>query len=162
MTPGRFFVLFIFVVGAIGTVVSGANFYIRLFYIGLLLIVLAWLMTMLSLRGLKIERRARSLRGTVGDIFDEHYEIINTSKIPKLWLEVVNETSVPNASGSRVLTLLRGKQKRSYTARTWLTNRGGFVLGPTKVTSGDPFGILESRKRSPQNHLLLFYPCYSM
>ena len=54
MTPGRFFVLFIFVVGAIGTVVSGANFYIRLFYIGLLLIVLAWLMTMLSLRGLKI------------------------------------------------------------------------------------------------------------
>ena len=29
MTPGRFFVLFIFVVGAIGTVVSGANFYVR-------------------------------------------------------------------------------------------------------------------------------------
>jgi len=158
VTPGRFFVLFIFVVGATGTVVSGANFYIRLFYIGLLLIVLAWLMTMLSLRGLKVERRARSLRGTVGDIFEEHYEVINTSKIPKLWLEVVNETSVPNASGSRVLTLLRGKQKRSYTARTWLTNRGGFVLGPTRVTSGDPFGIFRVSKTFPAESSLVVLP----
>lgn len=158
MTPGRVFVLFIFIIGAIGTVVNGANFYIRMFYIGLLLIVLAWLMTILSLRGVKVERRARSLRGTVGDIFEEHYEIINTSKIPKLWLEVANETSVPNASGSRVLTLLRGRQKRSYTARTWLTQRGGYTLGPTKITSGDPFGIFRVSQSIPADSSLVVLP----
>lgn len=158
MTPGRVFVFLIFVVGAIGTVVNGANYYIRMLYIGLLLIVLAWLMTTLSLRGIKVERRARSLRGTVGDIFEEHYEINNTSKIPKLWLEVANEAAVPNASGSRVVTLLRGKQKRSYTARTWLTSRGGFTLGPTKITSGDPFGIFRASRTFPADSSLLVLP----
>ena len=112
MTPGRAFVFFIFIVGAIGTVVTGSSFYVRMLYIGFLLIALAWLMTRLSLSGIKVERRARSLRGTVGDIFEEQFEISNSSRIPKLWLEVVNETPVPNASGSRVLTLLRARQKR--------------------------------------------------
>ncbi len=158
MTPGRIFVFLIFAFGAIGTVVNGATFYVRMLYIGLLLIVLAWLMTVLSLRGIKVERRARSLRGTVGDIFEEHYEINNTSKIPKLWLEIANETTVPNSSGSRVLTLLRGKQKRSYTARTWLTNRGGFTLGPTKITSGDPFGIFRASRTIPADSSLVVLP----
>ena len=158
MTPGRAFVFFIFIVGAIGTVVTGSNFYIRMLYIGFLLIVLAWLMTRLSLSGIKVERRARSLRGTVGDIFEEQYEISNSSRIPKLWLEVVNETSIPNASGSRVLTLLRGRQKRSYTARTWLTHRGGYILGPTRITSGDPFGIFRVSQTIPAHSSLIVLP----
>jgi len=158
VTPGRVFVLLILGIGAIGTVVNGAGFYVRVFYIGLLLIALAWLMTTLSLRGIKVERRARAMRGTVGDIFEEHYEITNTSKMPKLWLEVVNETSIPHASGSRVLTLLRGRQKRSHTSRTWLTGRGGFTLGPTKVTSGDPFGIFRTSRTFPATSSLVVLP----
>jgi uncharacterized protein (DUF58 family) len=123
-------------------------------YIGFLLIALAWLMTRLSLSGIKVERRARSLRGTVGDIFEEQFEISNSSRIPKLWLEVVNETPVPNASGSRVLTLLRARQKRSYTARTWLTHRGG----PTRITSGDPFGIFRVSQTIPAHSSLIVLP----
>ena len=118
-------------------------------YLGVLLIVLAWLLTIFSLRGIRVERKARSLRAAVGDIFEEHYEIINSSFIPKLWLEISNDTTIPHATGSRVLTLLRGRQKRSYTARTWLTSRGGFLLGPTTVTSGDPFGIFRVSKSFP-------------
>jgi uncharacterized protein (DUF58 family) len=158
VTPGRIFVFFILVIGAIGTVVNGSAFYVRMLYIGFLLIALAWLMTRYSLRGITIDRRARSLRGTVGDIFEEHYEIINTSRIPKLWLEVVNETPIPNASGSRVLTLLRGRQKRSYTARTWLTHRGGYTLGPTQIASGDPFGIFRASQTLPANSSLVVLP----
>jgi len=158
VTPGRVFVLLILGIGAIGTAVNGAGFYVRILYIGFLLIALAWLMTTLSLRGIKVERRARAMRGTVGDIFEEHYEITNTSKMPKLWLEVVNETSIPHASGSRVLTLLRGRQKRSYTSRTWLTGRGGFALGPTRITSGDPFGIFRATRTYPADSSLVVLP----
>jgi uncharacterized protein (DUF58 family) len=158
VTPGRVFVFSILIIGAIGTVVSGSTFYVRMLYIGFLLIALAWLMTRLSLRGIKIERRARALRGTVGDIFEEHYEIINSTKLPKLWLEVVNETTIPNASGSRVLTLLRGRQKRSYVARTWLTHRGGYRLGPTRITSGDPFGIFRTSRTLPGESSLVVIP----
>ena len=158
MTPGRIFVLLILAVGGVGSVVNGAAFYTRMLYMGVLLIVLAWLLTVFSLKGIKIERKARSLRAAVGDIFEEHYEVINTSRIPKLWLEVSNNTTIPNATGSRVLTLLRGRQKRSYTARTWLTGRGGFLLGPTTITSGDPFGIFRVSKNLPATSSLVVLP----
>ncbi|NJC94837.1 MAG: hypothetical protein FIB03_00630, partial [Anaerolineae bacterium] len=126
MTPGRAFVLLILIVGVVGTLVNGAVFYVRLLYLGILLILLAWFLTLASLRGLKVERRARSSRAGVGDVFEEHFEVANNSRITKLWLEVANETNIPHATGSRVVTLLRGRQKRSFTARTWLTSRGGF------------------------------------
>jgi len=152
----RLFVLLLLAIGGIGSFVNGASFYIRLLYLGLLILALAWLMTVLSLRGVKIERRARSLRAAVGDIFEEHYEVINDSWFPKLWLEIANETKIPFATGSRVQTLIPARQKRSYAARTWLTKRGSFLLGPTVVSSGDPFGIFRrSKKISSENSLVV-------
>ena len=138
--------------------VNGAIHYVRLLYLGVLLLVLAWLLTILSLRGIRVERRSRSLRAGVGDVFEEHFDIINDSRITKLWLEVANETKIPNATGSRIITILRGRQKRSYTARTWLTSRGGFALGPTTVPSGDPFGIFRVSKEFPATSSLVVFP----
>lgn len=158
MTPGRLFVLIVLAVGGIGTLVNGAVYYVRLLYLGALLLVIAWLLTVLSLRGVNVERRARSSRAGVGDVFEEHFEITNNSRITKLWLEVSNETRIPNATGSRIVTILRGRQKRSYTARTWLTSRGGFSLGPTTLTSGDPFGIFRTSKHFPAASRLVVFP----
>jgi len=158
VTPGRIFVLLILAVGAIGTLVNGAVFYVRLLYLGSLLILIAWVLRMISLNGIKVERQARSLRASVGDIFEEHFEVSNASKLPKLWLEVSNESAIPNVTGSRLITLLRARQKRSYTSRTWLTNRGGFQLGPTKITSGDPFGIFRVSRVFPASSTLIVLP----
>ncbi|MFZ5884378.1 MAG: DUF58 domain-containing protein [Chloroflexota bacterium] len=158
MTPGRILVLLLLVVGGIGTLVNGAVYYVRLLYLGGLLLIAAWLLTVTSLRGVTVERRARTSRAGVGDIFEEHFEIINNSRLTKLWLEVVNETKMPNAGGSRIVTLLRGRQRRSYTARTWLTSRGGFTLGPTTLTSGDPFGIFRVSKKFPAAGRLVVFP----
>lgn len=158
MTPGRVFVLLLLAVGGIGTMVDGAVYYVRLLYLGVLLLVLSWLLTAFSLRGITVQRRARSSRAGVGDVFEEHFEITNNSRITKLWLEVVNETKIPNATGSRILTILRGRQKRSYTARTWLTSRGGFSLGPTTIRSGDPFGIFRVSRQIPVDANLVVFP----
>ncbi|HET9587361.1 MAG TPA: DUF58 domain-containing protein [Anaerolineales bacterium] len=158
MTPGRIFVFLIFAVGAIGTSVNGAVFFIRLLYLGSLLIILAWILRMIALNGIQVERQARSLRASVGDIFEEHFDVTNASRLPKLWLEVSNESSIPNATGSRLITFLRPRQRRSYTARTWLTNRGGFILGPTRITSGDPFGIFRVSRLYPASSTLMVLP----
>jgi uncharacterized protein (DUF58 family) len=158
VTPGRILVLLTLAVGALGTAVNGGTVYVRLLYLAILLLLLAWLLTIPALRGIRVERQARSLRASVGDIFEEHFEISNESKLPKLWLEVANETTIPYATGSRILTLLRSKQKRIYTARTWLTNRGGFPLGPTTITAGDPFGIFRVSKSYPANSSLMVLP----
>jgi uncharacterized protein (DUF58 family) len=70
----------------------------------------------------------------------------------------MNEAPIPQATGSRVLTFLRPRQKRIYTARTWLTSRGGFSLGPTRLTSGDPFGIFRVSRTYPSNGSLIILP----
>ncbi|NWG33605.1 MAG: DUF58 domain-containing protein [Chloroflexi bacterium] len=158
MTSGRLFVLLLLAVGGIGTMVNGSVHYVRLLYLGILLLAVAWVMTTLSLQGIALERRARSSRAGVGDVLEEHFEIANNSRTTKLWLEIANETNIPNATGSRVITLLPGRQKRSYTARTWLTARGGFTLGPTVLTSGDPFGIFRVSKQFPATASLVVFP----
>lgn len=158
MTSGRIFVLFTLLVGGVGTIVNGSVFYVRLLYIGGLLLLLAWLFTILSLRGISVKRRARSQRAEVGDIFEENFEVSNHSRITKFWLEVQNETDIPNAAGSRILTLLRGRQNRFYTARTRLTQRGGYRLGPTTLSSGDPFGIFRASKQFSTLKELIVFP----
>ena len=158
MTPGRVFVLFVLVVGGVGTAVNGAVFYVRLLYLGALLLILAWWLTAISLRGITLERRARSHRAAVGDVFEEHFDISNNSRFTKFWLEVENEAELPNAAGSRVLSLIRAGQQRFYTARTWLTKRGGYALGPTTLASGDPFGIFRATKKIPASSNIIVFP----
>ncbi len=158
MNAGRVFALTLLLIGGVGSAIDGAIFYAHVFYAGLTLLIFAGWLAFTSLHGIRVERRARSLRAAVGDIFEEHYEITNASRAPKLWLEVSNETTIPFARGSRVLTLLPPRQKRSYTARTWLVARGGFALGPTRIRSGDPFGIFRVSKVFPANEQLVVLP----
>lgn len=158
MTPGRAFALFVLLVGGIGTAVNGATFYVRLLYLGLLLLLVAWVLAVSSLHGVTVERRARTHRAAVGDVFEENFEVVNTSRFTKFWMEVMNEAGMPNVAGSRVLSLIRGKQKRLYSARTWLTKRGGYSLGPTTLTSGDPFGIFNVVKQFPAQRNLIVFP----
>jgi uncharacterized protein (DUF58 family) len=158
VTPGRILVFLILGVGAVGTLVNGGAVYIRLLYLGGLLILTSALLTSLAMRGIRVVRHARALRGSVGDIFEEHFEISNDSLLPKLWLEIANESNIPHSTGSRVLTFIRPHQKRIYVARTWLTHRGGFVMGPTTVSSGDPFGIFRISQVYPAKSSLVILP----
>lgn len=158
MRSGRIFVVVLFVIGAVGTLISTGPLYPRLLYAAIFVVILAWLWTRFSLKGLTVSRRARSLRASVGDVFEENFEVSNSSRMMVLWLAISNATSLPGASGSRVLTSIGGRQKRSYVARTWLTRRGGFSLGPTEVTSGDPFGLFLARKHFPASESLVVLP----
>ena len=158
MNPGRILVILLLALGLIGSLVNGGAIYSRILYMGLLLTSLTWLWAHVSILWIRVERQARSFRASVGDIFEERYEVINKGRLPSLWVEVSNETSMPDASGSRVLTMLAPHQKRSYVARTWLVHRGGFSLGPTVLKSGDPFGLFQVSKQFNANESLIVLP----
>ncbi|HEY2980681.1 MAG TPA: hypothetical protein VGJ22_05840, partial [Anaerolineales bacterium] len=121
MRGGRALVALLIVFGLVGALVNGGEAYSRLLYLGVLLIVISAVWTWLVSRSVRVQRKARSHRANVNDIFEEHFEITNGSFLLNLWIEVLNETTIPGAAGSRLLTLIGGRQKRSYTARTWLT-----------------------------------------
>ena len=119
-------------VGGIGMAATGSLLYVRLVYLGVLVLFTAWAWTWISLRGVRVLRQARSLRASVGDIFEETIEVSNSTRLPRLFLEVENESNLPQAAGSRLVTMVGSKENRTYLARTWLTSRGAFPLGPDR------------------------------
>jgi uncharacterized protein (DUF58 family) len=158
MRAGRILAVILLLGGLLGVIVGGREIFTRLLYFSVLWICTSWLWTQVSLRGVGVNRRARSMRASVGDVFEEFFELVNESRLGKLWVEVSNDTNMPEAAGSRLLTMVGRGQKRTYIARTWLVYRGGFRLGPTRLVSGDPFGLFRKEKIIPAEHSLVVLP----
>jgi len=94
----------------------------------------------------------------VGQVFEERFEIQNDSRLPRLWLEVRDQSALPGSRGSRVLTMMRGRQRQYYRVRTRLVQRGVFPLGPTVLASGDVFGLFPVSRTVSSGGSLLVYP----
>jgi uncharacterized protein (DUF58 family) len=142
----------------IAGVTTGEKIYYRLSYLWGFLLVGSWIWSHFSIRGLKLKRSARALRAQVGQIFEERFDILNQTWLPRLWLEVNDESNLPGSEGSRVLSMIDGRQGRAYLAPTRLIQRGVFPLGPTVLASGDIFGIFPASIRIPAQDTLLVYP----
>jgi uncharacterized protein (DUF58 family) len=145
-------------IGVIGWVFSGEILYARLAYLGIFLLAGSAFFTWYALRGITVKRVSRLARLSVGDIFEERYEISNNSWMPVIWLAVRNESSLSAESGSRLVINLKPRQKRFYTVRTLITNRGVFELGPTVISVGDVFGFFVDRKVIQSEKALVVLP----
>lgn len=151
-------VLFLLIASIVAGAITGQTLYFRLIYLWGLLLGGSWLMSWIALRGVKISRTARFLRSQVGQIFEEHFEISNTGRLPRLWIEVKDESGLPGSHGSHVLTMIGGRESRTYLARTRLAERGVFPLGTTSLISGDLFGLFPVTRIFPSQDTLLVFP----
>ena len=144
--------------GLVGWAVTGLQLYARMAYLGILLVVGGGIWAVLSMRGIRLDRKARILRASMGEVFEEHFEVRNATWPACLWLEIINQSNLPKAGGSRLLTVIGSHQRRFYSARTLLYQRGAFQLGPTSMTSGDPFGLFTIRKQVQARDTLVVLP----
>jgi uncharacterized protein (DUF58 family) len=151
-------VLVLLAISLLAGAVTGSQLYYRLSYVWILLLVISAAMSVLALRRINFKRNARSLRSQVGQIFEERFEIQNTGRLPTLWVDVHDESDLPASSSSHVITLIGGRESRSYLARTRLHERGVFSLGPTILSSGDLFGLFPVKRVYPSVDSLLVYP----
>lgn len=158
MSAGQILLLLLLLTGAAGAAFTGLAVYSRMIYLSLLLGASSWIWTRWAASGLRLNRSARTQRANVGDVFEEHFEIVNDSRVFAPWIEVANRTNIPYAAGSRILTMALGRQKRAYIARSWLTRRGAFSLGPTRLTTGDPFGLFRASVEFPAAQTLIVLP----
>jgi uncharacterized protein (DUF58 family) len=91
---------------------------------------------------------------------EERLVLENRSRIPKLWLEVRDHSTLPNHRVSQVISPLAGRKLHSRTVRTRCTQRGRFTLGPLTLSSGDPFGLFRTSRRlvDPGESTFIVYP----
>lgn len=155
---GRAALLVLLVLGVVGWAVGGAEYFLRLAYLAAFLWIGSAFWARQAMHGIRLERKARLLRATVGEILEERFEIINSDRWPCIWLEIRNESSLPAAGGSRLLTNLGPRHRRFYTARHLLTKRGAYPLGPTRLTSGDLFGLYRVHRLVPATETLVVLP----
>ena len=158
MTSGQKVVIALLALSLLAGLATGGRLYYRLSVFWALLYFGSWLWSSFSLRGLQFKRSARTLRAQVGQIFEERFEVKNQNRFPRLWLEIRDQTSLPGADGSRVLTMVMGRQSRSYLARVRLIKRGVFPLGPTTLAAGDLFGLFPNALEIAERDSLLVFP----
>lgn len=154
-------VLILFAGSLLAAQISGRDFFYSLTYLwgGLLLFTLVW--SRLALRGVEVEREARTPRAQVGELFMERFRITNQSRFPKLWVETRDASDLPGyrvtavavglgfrgpsgAGAHQAVTVTSGLPpggSRTWLMRTLCTQRGRFRLGPITIGSGDPFGL---------------------
>jgi uncharacterized protein (DUF58 family) len=154
----RWLLVGLILIGLIGWAVTGLMVYARLAYLSLFLVIGAVIWTAFSIYGIRMNRQARILRASMGDVFEEHFEIRNSAWFACPWLEIINKSNLPMVGGSRLLTGIGPHQRRFYTARTILYQRGAFFLGPTNLASGDPFGLFTIHRQFPSKDTLVVLP----
>lgn len=106
---------------------------------------------------LSIVREMRYGWAQVGDILQERYTLYNDGILPAPWLEVQDCSSIPDYQTGRVIAI-NGREILSWQTEGACTRRGLFTLGPTKLYTGDPFGLCSVEITQPDSTALLVLP----
>jgi uncharacterized protein (DUF58 family) len=119
---------------------SGWRVLYLLTYVLLTLLILSWLWARYSLRKMAFRRTASVGRVQAGEIFDERLQLDNISIMPKLWVQIADDSTLPGHRAGYVASM-GGRKRATWRARTVCKQRGRFQLGPVTASSGDPFGL---------------------
>ena len=104
-------------------------FLFYLLYLAILVIGGSYVLVRLGLTDLEAGYAVSQLHGHVGDRMRVTYTLRNASRIPKLWLEIHNPTTLPGGLPGRAITLA-GRTERSWLIRAPLARRGHFRVEP--------------------------------
>jgi uncharacterized protein (DUF58 family) len=142
----------------IGALVTGRDLFYNLVYLWVAVIVIAGVWTWTAINSIRIGRHTRALRAQVGRPLEERLSVRNTSRVPKLWLEVRDHSDLPGHEASLVVDSLAPGRERVWVVRSLCRERGRFRLGPLSLTSGDPFGLFQVTRHLPQTTNIVVYP----
>jgi uncharacterized protein (DUF58 family) len=136
---------------------TGLPFLFYLLYLAILVLGGSYVAVRLGLTDLEAGYAVSQLSGHVGDQMRVTYTLRNGSRIPKLWLEVHNPTTLPNSLPGRAISL-GGRSERSWLVRVPLARRGHFRIEPLHIRTGDPFGFFEASATVGQGVSVIVYP----
>ena len=147
-------IFFVCVVSALST---GFWLSARLSYVIALGVPIAYLWAKENSTRLQVTTERPQDRLQEGQEFEERITVKNVGWVTKLWLEVRDPSDLPGHAASRVITL-GPRESKSWRTTTLCRRRGLFRIGPTQISTGDPFGFFRSTKEYGQAQSILIYP----
>lgn len=136
---------------------SGIDLLYYLSYLVLFVGLTMWIVSRQTLEGLTVKRQIGQAYAHLGDTIELRYELFNSHRFGKLWLEIFEESNWPEHLPGRVLSIA-GQKERKWKVLVRALRRGRFQLGPIVLRSGDPFGLFSTEMRVDAPALILVYP----
>ena len=144
-------------VAAVTGLATGFWLLFRFAYLIAFGIPLLYLWNRSMIRGLDVEVLRRDRRVSRGRPLRGRLVIRSRSWLPKVWLEVNDQSTLPEHVTNRVVTLGRsGVDVWHY--ETPAHRRGLYELGPVTVTATDPFGFFRLSRTFGDRIEVLVYP----
>lgn len=137
---------------------TGKAYFFNVGYMLLGVIIISYGWSWFSVRWISITRKTRARRAQVGRTFEETFIVKNRSIIPKLWVEVEDQSDLPDHRASRVVPSLGIGGQHDWSLQTRCVARGEFRLGPMVLMSGDPFGLFTARRFINATSRVVIYP----
>ncbi|MCD6286874.1 MAG: hypothetical protein J7M39_13265, partial [Anaerolineae bacterium] len=119
--------------------------------------ILSWFWALSLARGIDLTRQMRFGWAQVGDRLVERFTVHNRGWAPAVWAEVLDHSTLPDYGVSRG-TGINGRDVIRWHTEAVCFRRGLFILGPTSLRSGDPFGIFSVALDFPVSMPLLVLP----
>ena len=138
-------------------VVIPFNVLYHLTYLWGWLLVASWLWVRYQGPRIELKRELRSDWAQVGDELEERWELYNPGRLPLLWLEIGDASTVPGYSARRVAAA------SAHSVQHWTTSaiclrRGRYRLGPLAIELADPLGLFRYRRAEAGTREMLIYP----
>jgi len=121
-----------------------------------LLFLMAWAWPRLAIRGMSVTRRLDPGTPTVGETFEEVFEVRRKGWVPAPWVEVRDLSLIPDYQPGRVVSI--GNETVKWKARGVYRRRGWMAFGPTSLRVREPFGLFERDWKLSQKTSVLVYP----
>lgn len=151
-------ILLLFIVTLAGALGSGKSLWWSFAGALFALIGVSVLWAWFGVNWLRVRRRTLTHVAQVGQTLDEEFMLTNLSRIPKLWVEIRDQSTLPGHFASRVVGLIGPLKWRGWRISTFCSQRGRYTLGPLLVRSGDPLGIYQMERAIQKISNILVYP----
>jgi uncharacterized protein (DUF58 family) len=136
---------------------TGIPFLFFLVYLGAGIVAGAWVYARRGLAGVRADYRVLNPRAHVGEVLQAMYRVENHDPLPKLWIEVGNESTLPSRLPGRVVGV-PARGARQWLAKVTLTRRGSYRIGALRLRTGDPFGLFSSEMTVARPASIVVFP----
>ena len=136
---------------------GGSELLLRLFFLSALLPIVCYVWTVFGIRGISVQAENPPEHCQVGERFQQEITISNSSRIPKLWLKVEQNSDMPRQRDATVLNVFPGGSC-CWRTSVHCQHRGRYNLGSVAATATDPFGLFSRERNFGEPRSILVYP----